>query len=195
MTPEPGAPSDGELLRPASPMALFWAFTTLALQGFGGVLPVAQRILVDQRRWMSRAQFLELLSVSQVLPGPNIVNLCVTWGDRQFGWRGALAACAGILLAPLAVVLLLTIAADQFRDIPAVDRALHGMGIAAAGLVVAMALKLLAPLRKNPLGWPLGLALALLCAALVGIGRWPMLQLVVVVGLPAMALAWWKLRR
>jgi hypothetical protein len=69
---------------------LFRAFNRLALQGFGGVLPVAQRELVERQRWLSREQFVETLSLGQVLPGPNIVNLALMIGDRFFGLRGAI---------------------------------------------------------------------------------------------------------
>ena len=61
--------------RPASPAELFFAFSRLALQGFGGVLPVAQRELVERRRWLTKQEFVQLLSIGQVLPGPNIFNL------------------------------------------------------------------------------------------------------------------------
>lgn len=77
--------------RPARVADLFWAFNRLALQGFGGVLPVAQRELVDRLQWLTHQQFLELLSLSQVLPGPNIVNLGLILGDRFLGWRGGVA--------------------------------------------------------------------------------------------------------
>jgi chromate transporter len=101
------------LTSPASPMALFWACNRLALQGFGGVLPLAQRELVERHRWVSRERFLELLSLSQVLPGPNIVNLLIMLGYQWFGWRGALAAVGGVLLAPLVLVLGLAVLAAQ----------------------------------------------------------------------------------
>ena len=94
---------------PRSARDLFVAFTVLALQGFGGVLPVAQRELVEKRRWLTREQFAEALSIGQVLPGPNIVNMALMIGDRLFGWRGAVAAMAGILAAPLVIVLLLAL--------------------------------------------------------------------------------------
>ena len=79
-TPAPGPtpPMPDEPLRaPASLRELFFAFNRLALQGFGGVLPVAQRELVERRRWLTRDQFVEMLAVSQVLPGPNVVNLAL----------------------------------------------------------------------------------------------------------------------
>ena len=92
-TPSPEVlPSGPAGNRPGSPFALFIAFSLLALQGFGGVLAVAQRELVDRRGWLSRAEFVELYSIAQMLPGPNVVNLSLMIGDRYFGWRGALAA-------------------------------------------------------------------------------------------------------
>ena len=77
------------LRRPADCTELFRAFNRLALQGFGGVLPVAHRELVERQRWLSPQQFVELLTLGQVLPGPNIINMAIVIGDRFFGWRGA----------------------------------------------------------------------------------------------------------
>ncbi|MGB4928029.1 MAG: chromate transporter, partial [Giesbergeria sp.] len=61
--------------RPENPRALFLAFTTLALQGFGGVLAVVQRELVERRHWLTNEEFIEDWAVAQVMPGPNVVNL------------------------------------------------------------------------------------------------------------------------
>jgi chromate transporter len=93
---------------PASLREVFLAFNWLALQGFGGVLAVAQRVLCEERRWLTREQFVELLAIGQVLPGPNVCNLAVLVGDRFFGWRGAAAALGGIVAAPLLIVLIMT---------------------------------------------------------------------------------------
>src|SRR5690606_6862993 len=82
---------------PRSLTELFVTFTLLALQGFGGVLAVARRSLVEQKRWLTREEFVELLSLSQLLPGANIVNMSLIVGDRSFGWRGALAALSGMM--------------------------------------------------------------------------------------------------
>ena len=72
------------------------------------MLAIAQHELVERQRWLTRQQFVEMLSLSQVLPGPNVVNLALMLGDRFFGWRGALAALGGMLLVPLVIVLALT---------------------------------------------------------------------------------------
>ena len=180
--------------RPASPRALFAAFTALALQGFGGVLPVAQRELVDRRRWLRPDEFLELLGVAQVLPGPNVVNLALMIGERFFGWRGAIAALGGMLTAPLVIVLLLALFAREAGASPAVAGALRGMGVVAAGLVLAMALKLGHGLRRSALGPVACAVIALLTLLLVGALRWPLVWTVLAVGGVSTLLAWRRLR-
>jgi chromate transporter len=184
------------LASPQSPRELFTAFTSLALQGFGGVLPMAQRELVDKRRWLTQEQFLELLSVGQVLPGPNVVNLALMIGDRFFGWRGAVATLAGILLAPFLIVVLLAVLYGTLVDThPAVAGALRGMAAAAAGLLLAMTLKLSPALGRNPVGWPAGLVFAVATALAVGVARWPLAGVVLGVGATSVAWAWWRLSR
>ncbi len=180
---------------PASCTELFLAFNRLALQGFGGVLPVAQRELVERRGWLSKDGFLELLSVGQVLPGPNVVNMALIFGDRCFGLRGAFAALAGIMLAPTVIVLLLAALYAQFVHIPAVAGALRGMGAASAGLVVATALKLLPTLRTNPLGTAAGALIAVATVATMALLRWPLVVVILLLGTLACASAWWKLGR
>jgi chromate transporter len=180
---------------PRSPRELFVAFTVLALQGFGGVLPIAQRELVEKRRWLTPAQFLETLSIGQVLPGPNIVNVALIIGDRFFGWRGALASLAGLLLAPLAIVMTMAALYAHFAGQPQVAGAVRGMGAVAAGLILAMALKVLPTLRRSPLPRALcGLAVVATWA-IVGLLRVPMAWGVLGIGGLMMALAWRRLSR
>ncbi len=190
--PSAGNPGD-ETVAPRSARELFIAFNTLALQGFGGVLPVAQRELVERRRWLTRQQFVELLSLSQVLPGPNIVNLALMFGDGHFGLRGAFAAMAGLLLAPMAVVLALTVVYGRFEQMPMVAGALRGMAAVAAGLVISTAFKLLDALRGNPLGRPLGLLIAALTVVAIAWLRLPLVWVVVGFGSVCLALVWRKL--
>src|SRR4051812_49698862 len=92
------------LARPRSLTHLFLSFTWLALQGFGGVLAVVQREVVEKKQWLTPDEFLEDWAVAQVLPGPNVINLALMIGDRAFGLRGAMAALAGMLAVPLCVI-------------------------------------------------------------------------------------------
>jgi len=140
------------LPRPKTLGALFWSFTGLALQGFGGVLAIVQRELVERRRWLTREEFVEDWAVAQVLPGPNVVNLSLMLGDRFFGLRGALVAMAGILCFPLLGVLLLATLYASVQTLPVAQGALRGMGAVAAGLITATGLKLLPALKQNVVG-------------------------------------------
>ena len=114
------------------------------------MLAIAQHELVERQRWLTRQQFVEMLALSQVLPGPNVVNLALMLGDRFFGWRGALAAMGGMLLVPLVIVLVLTAAYAEFSRIEVVAGALRGMGAVAAGLVIATAFRLMGNAAQQP---------------------------------------------
>src|SRR4030095_12076444 len=93
--------------RPASLTDLFISFTLLALQGFGGVVAIVQRELVERKQWLTADEFLEDWAVAKVMPGPNVVNLSMMIGGRYFGLPGALAALAGMLTVPLIIIIVL----------------------------------------------------------------------------------------
>jgi chromate transporter len=181
--------------RPGSKTELFLAFNSIALQGFGGVLTIIQREMVDKRRWMTQQQFVEDWAVSQILPGGNVINLSIILGNRYFGWRGALAALAGMLLAPLAIVLVLATLYTHFSHLPAVAGAVRGMGAAAAGLIGAAAIKMLSGLKKNILGTPGCIVLIVMTFIAVGLLRIPLIYAVLGLGVPAFAYAWVLVRR
>jgi chromate transporter len=190
-----GAGAPEPTTAPQSAFAIFWFFTKLALQGFGGVLPVAQHALVDQQGWLTRQQFAETLSIAQVLPGPNVVNLALIVGDRFLGWRGAVAALAGMLAIPLVIVLLLAVLYAQVAQHPVAAGALRGMGAVAAGLVLGMALKLMPVLARNPSGLLISGLGAVLTVAAVAWLRLPMAIAVLGLGSLWWAAAWWHLSR
>jgi chromate transporter len=171
-----------ELNHPRSRADLFWSFTWLALQGFGGVLAVVQRELVEKKRWMTRDQFVEDWAVAQIMPGPNVVNLSMMIGGRYFGLPGALAALAGMLAAPLVVVLLLAVLYGTVADQPVAQGALRGMGAAAAGLITATGIKLIAALDKNAMGRAACLLLAALTFVAIALLRWPLLWVLLGIG-------------
>lgn len=148
------AHQDGASPRPSSLADLFWSFTRLALQGFGGVLAIVQRELVEEKQWLTPEEFMEDWAVAQILPGPNVVNLSMMIGDRYFGWRGALTAVAGMLAFPLLIVLALAALFAGIADSPGVQGALRGMGAVAAGLIAGTGLKLISSLKKNIMGAP-----------------------------------------
>lgn len=179
--------------RPESLTDLFVSFTLLALQGFGGVLAVVQRELVEKKRWLTREEFVEEWSVAQIMPGPNVINLAVVIGDRYFGFRGAVVAVAGMLTAPLVVVIALALVYAEFAGNPQVASALRGMGAVAAGLITATGLKLSTALQKHPLGVPFCAVLGAATFVAIALLRLPLLWVLLGLGGISCVLTWRKL--
>lgn len=132
---------------------LFFAFLTMGLSGFGGVLPWAHRVLVEQEKWLSENEFAELLSLGQTVPGPNIVNLSIMVGSRFHGLSGALLAFFGLMFAPFVIVLILGVLYEHYGEIELVRRAIGGIAAVGAGLVIATGVKMATaqPRRLIPL--------------------------------------------
>jgi chromate transporter len=129
---------------------LFLNWGRVGITGFGGVLPWARRMLVEERRWLTEEEFLNLLSLCQFLPGGNVMNLSVCVGARFGGALGAVAALTGLMAMPIVIVLCLATLYAEFSTVPAVQAVFRGVSSAAAGLIVATGIKMLLPLRRNP---------------------------------------------
>jgi chromate transporter len=82
---------------------LFIAFLKVSLFSFGGGLVWARQIAVEQRRWINEAEFADILSLCQFMPGPNVVGVAVCVGAKLRGLIGAIAAVSGFVLIPWTV--------------------------------------------------------------------------------------------
>jgi chromate transporter len=170
-----------------SAFALFLTFSRITLSGFGGLMFWARRGLVERQRWLTEQEFMDLLVLGQLLPGPNVLNLTVMVGYRFGGWTGAAAAVAGFLGCPCLVVIGMGVLYQQYGALPHVQQALAGMSTVAVGLLLATVIKLATVLPRHWRPWLFGVL------AFVGVGvlRWPLLW--VMGGLaPWAVLAAWK---
>ena len=156
---------------------------------------IVHRELVEKKGWLTREEFIEEWAVAQIMPGPNVVNLCLMLGARYFGLAGAMAAIAGLLTLPLLVVLLAALAYAHYGSDPAVAGALRGMGAVAAGLIIAAGIKLSAGLKTNALGIPVCVALALACFTGIALLHWPLVYVLLPVGAVGCPLAYRRLKR
>ncbi len=177
-------------MRPRSRADLLWSFSWLALQGFGGVVAVVQREMVEKKQWLTREEFVEEWAVAQILPGPNVVNLSLMIGDRYFGLSGALLAVAGMLTFPLLIVLVLVVLFSGVSELAPVQGALRGMGAVAAGLITATGLKLISTVKQNPMGLRLCWLFAAAAFVAIGILRWPLVWVLFGMGGVACVLAY-----
>ena len=84
---------------------LFLTFSRITLSSFGGALFWARLGLVERQRWLTDREFAEFLTIGQLLPGPNVLNLTVLVGYRLGGWSGAAVSVADYLGWPFLVVI------------------------------------------------------------------------------------------
>ncbi|MBD2424354.1 chromate transporter [Cyanobium sp. FACHB-13342] len=158
----------------------------VALSSFGGGLSAwSQRIVVEQRRWMTNEQFLTGLTVARLFPGPNQINMAVYIGADFHGLAGALVALAGMLLLPFTLLMALGLAYFQFHTIPVVDRVLAGVVAAAAGMALSMGFKILDQY------WNDRVALLLAAAVFVALTWWHVRLIPAVLVAAPLAMAWY----
>ena len=171
---------------------LFLGFLTIALIGFGGVLPWARMVLVEKRKWLSDEQFANDLALAQFLPGPNIVNLSVLIGSRFHGPLGAFVSVVGLVGAPIVLMIACGALYARYHDVSWLRGSLAGLGAAAAGLLISLALKLAVPLLQKERLPSLMIALAAFIAVVVV--RLPLYWVLLVFAPLSVAFFWWRIK-
>ena len=150
---------------PPSLWNLFSSFVTVSILGFGGTLAWARRMAVDERRWMSAAEFNEVFALCQFLPGPNVANFAVVFGARVRGVPGATVSVLGLCGPSLILMMILGALYAQFGDLPALRRFLGGVVTAAAGLTLGTLGRMAQPLFQGK-QW---VAVTLMAAVMVSV--------------------------
>jgi chromate transporter len=175
---------------PASLLDILRVFSVMGLSSFGGGLSGwMHREVVEKRRWLSEESFLSGVALGQVLPGPNSANLALYIGQQLRGWPGATAAVLGILGPPLLVILGLAVLYAKVAGAAGLGLVLAG--VAAAGLSNQLIMGIRTGRRMRGL-WSWTIAIA--AVVTVGVLRWPMIPVVLML-LPASLLcAWWEQR-
>ena len=163
--------------------ALFLEFAKIGLCGIGSMLVWTRRVIVDERHWMSEAEFAETLSLGQFLPGPEIANISIYVGSKFRGPVGATVAFLGLTAAPLAVGLVLGILYLRYPHLPVIQNILGGISAAAAGMLIATGIKMLMPHRRRPTA----LFFAMLAFAGIIVAKLPLLA--VLAGLVPLSIA------
>jgi len=176
-----------EITPPRNLAELFTGFLSIGARSFGGVMPWAYRVMVEERRWISNQDFTETVGLCQFLPGPNIGNTSVVLGKRWFGWRGSIVGFLGLVAVPFIWVLALAAFYSDYASIPLVRAIVIGVGAAGAGLFIGTAMKLGRPLAKKPAAWVVVMG----CFLAVAVGRVSLLLVVPVAFAIAIGLSRW----
>lgn len=132
--------SDPAPTTPAPSMRyLFWAFLVMGATSLGGgVVAYLRAGLVNRYKWLDDLTFVELLSISQTLPGLNATNMSILVGDRLRGWPGALVATLGMCLPGASLMTAAAFAYGVGGDDPWSKAFLHGIAAGAVGLVLVV---------------------------------------------------------
>ena len=150
---------------------LFTGFLAIGARSFGGVMQWAHRTMVEERRWLTQADFAETIGLCQFLPGPNIGNASIVLGKRWFGVRGSAVAFLGLMALPFVWVMALGILYLEWASNPVVRALVTGVGATGAGMFIGTALKL----GRAIVNRPAALVLVAACFLTVGVGRFSML--------------------
>ena len=121
---------------------IFLEFLTIGGTSFGGVVPYLREALVTKRNWVNDKEFVEMLSISQSLPGLNATNMAILVGDKLRGIIGSIAAIIGICLPGAVLMYAVGIFYRQHGDHVWITAALKGVAAAAVGLILSTVVQL-----------------------------------------------------
>lgn len=106
------------------------------------MIPIMEEELVDKRKWLKRDEFLDLMSLSQAMPGVFAVNMATCVGRRVAGWRGVVCAIAGNIMMPIVMILLLAMVFRHFRGNAVVENIFMALRPAVVALIAAPVFRL-----------------------------------------------------
>lgn len=119
---------------------LFTTFFKIGLFTFGGgyaMIPMIERDVVDDNKWLTKEEFIEMLAVAQSLPGPISVNSALFVGYRVGGFSGALLSALGVIIPSFIIILLIAIAFTDYISNPIVEKIFKGVRPAVVALIAA----------------------------------------------------------
>jgi len=155
-------------------------FARVGLTSFGGGLSAwLYREVVTQRGWLGEGEFLSAMTLGQILPGSNVVNLSVYVGYRMRGLAGSVVAVVALLAPPMIVIVLFTSVFSAWIRGAAVHEFLEGVAAAAVGMTASVGVRA-ARTAAGASRWPLVLIVAVFVA--VGVLRWPLVPVALVAG-------------
>lgn len=181
-----------ERTAPPTEAEIFQTFFRITMLSFGGAAAWMQRVLVDERKWLTEREFAEELALCQFLPGPNMTNLAVVLGTRFRGARGALVAVCALIVPPAICVIAIAALYSFVAKNALVHGALIGLSAAAAGLFVVLLLRLLGVLwRSFPRASLAICGISFLAVAWAG---FPLVGALFAIAPLSIAWSWWRAR-
>lgn len=121
-------------------LKLFISFLKIGAFSFGGgyaMLPLIQREIVDNNNWISITEFMDIVGISQMTPGPVAINSATFVGYKMQGVFGSIAATLGVVITSFILVSIINRALTKFKDSVLVKSALLGMRPVLIALIIS----------------------------------------------------------
>lgn len=148
--------------------ALFWTFLKIGAFTFGGgyaMVALLEREFVEEKQWVTREEFLDMVAIAESTPGPMAVNSATYIGYKIEGTVGAAASTVAVCIPSFLVIYLISLFFDQFLSLTVVAHAFRGIQVCVVYLILSAGLKMLKNLKRS---WFNGCILVLVIAAMVG---------------------------
>lgn len=167
---------------------LFWTFVKVSAFTIGGgmaMVAVVRDILVEKRKWMTDDEFMDILAISQTLPGLMAVNTAIFIGYRLLGTKGSIIATLGSVLPPFVIILAIAMVFSGYQDNEIVMAAFKGIRPAVVALIAVPTIKMALRQKWN---WIYGI-LAIATMLLIALLKVSPIYIILVVGTIAAAVA------
>jgi chromate transporter len=180
--------SESSAEKPFVPLlSLIIVFSRIGITSFGGSTAAwLYSEIVQRRAWLDEEHFITALTLSQVLPGANPVNLSIYVGSQLRGGIGGVAAAFGMVMPPFCVILMLGYFYSRFGNSPIAHAVLGGLASVGIGMTLFIGVKIARQVRR-----PIPILIAVTIFVMVGVMRWPMIPVVLVLTPLSIAVEWW----
>ena len=132
---------------------LFTTFFKIGAFTFGGgyaMVALLEHEFVEQKQWVSREEFLDMVAIAESTPGPMAVNSATYVGYKIEGVRGAAASTLAVCIPSFAVIYAISLFFDRFLSLSVVANAFRGIQACVIYLILSAGLKMLKDLKRNP---------------------------------------------
>ncbi|MDF2545304.1 MAG: chromate transporter [Anaerosolibacter sp.] len=142
---------------------IFFKIGAFTLGGGYAMIPLIEEEIVEKNKWIDPEEFIDIIALSQTIPGALAINSSTYIGYRLFGFPGAVVGCLGTIMPSVIIILLVATFFIQFRSLPLIESIFRGIRPAVVALILLAVMKLGKPLPKNAVNlvWVIGVALAI----------------------------------
>lgn len=154
-------------------LQLFWSFFQIGLFSIGGgyaALPLIQHQVVELHGWLTMTEFTDLITISQMTPGPIAINSSTFVGTQIAGFGGAVVATIGCIAPSCVIVSVLAFVYAKYRNLAVMEGILKGLRPAVVALIASAGVSILITALCGEQGFSLHFANVDMIAACLFIG-------------------------